>query len=374
MISSKHNFNEKIAFGVLAIVVTLGLLHRAIGDDAVKFQRVDPNKVPDELAMLADATRANYEKIKTLQGKVSFESMIIYRGAYAADLLKRHAGITVKEPNELAQRADGTTEFKVDLGKNLFLKYMNRPKPMEHIDLDKGIAYPSLEGPYEMTKIIEDKYEIESSPYTREKDGTILSRKAEKRLRQQPGIITDDSDPRIGFNIGRPVWELLSKLSDGLRSYNKGDINSFYNVVLEKEQTAKGVIYHMQLTNPGASQPFEKFTLDGEKGFNPTYIEVKNDKGITISEITTNFNEIGGIFLPSERHVLQYDGDDGHLRRQAKSTFSNMQVNIALPENTFSLNNLGLKNGDKFIDEIANKEFEYKDGKLVELVAKPAKH
>lgn len=363
--SSKHTFYEKIAIGVLAIESIFCLVRPATGADTGGFQKIDPNKVPDELAMLAAVTKANYEKIKTLQGKVSFEDMIIYRGAYAADLLKRHAGVTVKEPNELADRAEGTTEFKIDMKKNLLFRYMNWPKPNEFIDFDQGVIYPSLSGSMERTKIITGEYEIESYPDRKKKDGTILGRIARKQLRKQPQIITDDTDPRIGFNIGRPVWELLSQFSEGLRSYQKGDVNIFYDVVLEKEQTAKGVNYRMQFAKPGASYPFDKFILDGEKGFNPTYIEVKNDRGITISEITIDFNKIDGIFLPSQRHVLQYDGTDGRLRREAKSTFSEMKVNMALPENTFSLNNLGLCNGDKFVDDIKGKEYKYQDANLV---------
>ena len=368
MMLTKYNFYKKIVVGVLVITVIFTLVRPAIGADSVGFQKVDPNKVPDELAMLAAVTKANYEKIKTLQGKVTFEDTIIYRGAYAADLLKRHAGIkSVKEPNEIAQRAEGTTEFKIDLGKNLLFKSMNWPKSTEFIDFDKNVIYPSLSGSMERTGIITGEYEIESSPYTKKKDGTILSRMANKRLRRQPEIITDDTDPRIGFNIGRPVWELLSQFSEKLRSYQKGDINIFYDVVLEKEQTAKAVNYRVQFAKPGASYPFEKFILDGEKGFNPTYIEVKNDTGITISEITTDFIKIDGIFLPSERHVLQYDGTDGRLRRESKSIFSDIKVNIALPENTFSLNNLGLRNGDKFIDKIEDKKYRYQDANLVSI-------
>jgi hypothetical protein len=362
---AKHNSYEKIAVKFLTIMIIFGLARPVISADTVEFQKVDSNKISDELAMLAAATRANYDKIKTLRGKVTFEDMIIYRGAYAADLVKRHAGITIKEPNELAQRAEGAVEFKVDLKKNLLFKSMYWPKPTEFIDFDDNATYPSLSGAMEETKTVADKYEIVSYPYTQKKDGTILTRVAHKRLRQQPGIITDDSDPRKGFNIGRPVWELLSQFSDGLRSYNQGTINSFYGVVLEKAQTAKGVTYRMQMAKPGASQFFERFILDGEKGFNPTYIEVKNDNGVTISEITTDFSKIDGIFLPSKRHVIQYDGTDGRLRRDATSTFSDMKVNIALPENTFSLNNLGLKNGDKFIDKIAGKEYKYTDANLV---------
>ncbi len=373
MISDKYNSYEKIAIGVLAIMSISCLGRLATGADTGGFQKVEPNKVPDELAMLADITRANYEKIKTWQAKIAFEDTIIHRGTTAAGLLKRHAGIeSIEESNEVAGTLEGAIELKIDLKNNLLFKHTNWPKPMEYIDLDKGLTYTSSEQSSERTNITTNEYIIESYPDQKKKDGTILHKIARKQMRKQPQIITDDSDPRISFNIGRPVWELLSQFSDGLRSYNQGAINSFYNVVLEKAQTSKGITYRMQLTNPGASQPFEKFVLDGERGFNPTHIEVKNDKGITISEITTDFNEIGGIFLPSERHVIQYDGDDGRLRREAKSTFSDMKVNMTLPENTFSINNLGLKDGDKFIDKIAGKEYRYQDANLV-LIAEPNK-
>lgn len=365
MISKEYKSCKNVGFKSIVIMVVFNLIHLAMGVDVGEIQKIDPNKISDELAMLSAATKTNYEKIKTLQGEVSFESMIIYRGTYAADLVKRHAGITIKEPNELAQRTEGTTEFKIDLKKNLFFKQMNRPKPIEYIDLDKGIAYTSSEKSFERMGIINSKYTIESYPYTRNKDRAILTSTAHKRLRQNPEIITDNSDARIGFNIGRPVWELLTQFSDGLRRYNKGDVDTFYNVVLEKEQTAKGIIYRMHLANPRESQPFEKFILDGEKGFNPTYIEIKNDKGITISEITTDFIEIQGIFLPSKRYVLQYDGNDGRLRRSSNTTFNYAQVNTTLPENTFSLSNLGLKNDDRFIDEIEGKEYKYKDASLI---------
>jgi len=370
--STEHTFYEKIAIGVLAIASIFSLVRPATGADTGGFQEIDPNKVPDELAMLAAVTKDNYEKIKTWQGKVSFESMGIYRGAYAADLVKRHADITIKEPNELAQRAEGTVEFKIDLKNNLLFRYMNRSKPQEYIDLDTGLTYTSLEGSLEMTKIIASEYEIESFPYIFKKDGTILSRGARKKLRKQEAqIITDESDPRHCFSIGQPAWVSLSKMSEYVRNYNKdpngtvgGMSNSaFSSVDLEKAQTAKGVTYRIKFTVPG--EGYEEITFDGAKGFNPTYIEVKNGKGIKISEITTDWIKIQGIFLPAEKQVLQYDGDDGRLRRQAKSTFSDMQVNMALPENTFSLNNLGLKNGDKFIDKIEGKEYRYLDANLV---------
>lgn len=356
---------KKMTIVALVIMAILSFVNPVIGDNIGTFQKIDPNKIPDVLAMLAATTYENYEKIKTLKGQVSFEDMIIYRGVYAADRLKQKAGITIKEPNKLADISEGISEFKLDLKKNILFKNVKWPNPDNFIDFNSNAIYPSLSGAKERTNIITNEYELESYPYTMEKDGTVLSRIAEKRKLNKSGIIKDESDPRICFAIGRPVWELLSQFSSGLRNYYRGDVNVFYDVVLEKKQTAKGSSYRVQLKNPGATQPFEVFVLDGEKGFNPTYIEVINDNGVKISEITTDFNEINGIFLPIQRQVLQYDGNDGLLRRQSDSTFRDLQVNISFPENTFSINNLGLKNGEKFVDKIAGKEYKYQDANFV---------
>jgi hypothetical protein len=38
-----------------------------------------------------------------------------------------------------------------------------------------------------------------------------------------------------------------------------------------------------------------------------------------------------------------------------------------LDKNTFTYKNLGLKNGDQFIDKILQKEYTYQNGELIEL-------
>lgn len=340
-------------------------------DTSMEFRRVDPNQVPDELAMLAVVTKANYEKIKTWQGKILFEITRISRGAYAADILKRHAGVALaKDPNEFAQIVEGTIEYKIDVKNNYLFRYLNRPTPTEYIDIDKGTIYQALSKSLEDRVIITSEYRIESCPNHKKKDGTITGRIAKKQVHNQSFIYADDSDPRHCFNIGTPAWVVLSQLSENLRLYQQGTVNSTFIVVLEKAQTAKGAVYRVRMTSPTGSSPWvdERFVLDGEKGFNPTYIEVKNDKGIKVSEITTDFIEIQGIFLPSKRRVVQYDDSDGRMRRDAQWAFSDMQVNMPLPENTFSLNNLGLHDGDSYVDEITKKKYLYKDGgNLVEV-------
>lgn len=367
MMSAKHNFYGKIVVALVVLTI-FGLIHLSVSADTIEFQKVDQDKIPDELAMIAAVTKDNYEKIKTWQGKISFEDMIIYRGAYAADLVKQSAGVTIKEPNELAARAEGTRDFKIDLGKNLSFRFMNRPTPMEYINLDTELTYSSSSDSYQQKEITTGEYEIESSPYTKKKDGTITSWLAEKKIRY-PEQDLDESDPRFCFSIGRMPWVLLPIMSEGVRRYNKdpngsnanGPNSAFSSISLEKAQTEKGTIYRLLINST-----FEmKYTFDEKNGFNPTHIEAKNAKGIKISEGDIDWVKIQDIYLPAERRVTQYDGKDGRLRRNVTSTFGEMKVNMALPENTFSLNNLGLRDGDKFVDSIEGKEYKYEDANLV---------
>ncbi len=377
MISVKQNFHKRIAGNISIILIVFGLIYPSTGAEVTEYQKVEQNKVPDELNMLVSLTKSNYEKIKTWQGKTSSESTLIYRGKNAADIVKDHAGVTIQEPNELASTGKGITEFKIDLEKNLLFEKQSRPNPREYIDLDTGFTCTSLDKSDERSKIIANDYEIDSSPDTMRKDGTVLTWLAQKRPRNPSQIDFDQSDPRHCFSIAMPPWILLSMMSEGVRLYNKdpngsnGNMpnNAFRSVTVEKAQTEKGAVYRVHIEQ--GSYEF-KYVFEEKDGFNPTHIEVKNDKGIKTSEVTTDWVNIQGIFLPAEQQVLQYDDKDGRLRQQKKKVFSDMQVNIALPENTFALNNLGLKNGDKFVDKIASKEYKYQDANLVP-IAEPNK-
>ncbi len=107
--------------------------------DTGGFQKIEPNKVPDELAMLAAVTKANYEKIKSWQGKITDHFVRVSRGSIAADELKQYTGVKLAdEPNEIYEVADDTSEFKVDMENNRFFRYMNRPEPLVCKDPRKG--------------------------------------------------------------------------------------------------------------------------------------------------------------------------------------------------------------------------------------------
>jgi hypothetical protein len=326
------------------------------------------------LAKLSLASLANYEKINTWQGKITSESMMIYRGGPAAHVLEIDANIPAierqtsisKDAKDVVRRGAGEIEFKIDFTNNRSFRYVKQSRPSEYDIFATGQSFTSLSGTSEKTKIITSEFEIESQPVRWKKDGTVLQRMAKKQLISKSQALRDTLDPRICFYTGSPAWELLSLLSGECRKHNQGDVNNAYTIDLEEAPPASA--YIIRLMRPGHTQWFEEFVFDGAKGMNPTHIEVKNDSGLTISRIDTDFHKMNGVFLPSKRHVRQYDGTDGNLRRDVEWNFSDVKVNTPLPKNTFSLDNLGLHDGDKYVDETTKKKYIYKgNGKIVEI-------
>jgi len=369
----KNWFSINISVLFIAIVCTLNCISRAA--ESVEFQRVDPNQVPAELMKLSSVTKANYEKIKTWQGNIIFQSAVVYRGQAAANLLRRHIVepakepnklIALQEPNELRTLSEGTVEFKIDLENDRIFTHMNRPQPMTYTDPDKERIYTSpLTGPTQHTRILTPEYQIESYPFRWAADGTIKERRAIKRVPGSQGNMTD-SDPRKCFNVGSPIWDLLPQLSESLQQKKEKGIET-YDIILEKGKTAgNNLVYRIQVIISGISHPISMFILKEEMGFNPAYVEDRGNNGLLVFQITTDFVEIDGIFLPSKRRVKQYE--DFGLSRDENWTINNTQINAAIPDETFSVHGCGLKDGDRFVDEINNKTYIYKsEGKLAEV-------
>lgn len=358
-----NRFFTNISVLFIILICTSNCFSQA--NENIEFQRVEPNQVPAELMMLSTATKANYEKIKTWQGNIVFQNIVIHQGEAAADILKRRVGVEpTREPNELIEMYEGTREFKIDLENDRIFTHLNRPQPNTYTDPDKECVYTALTKSVQETKVFTSEYQIYSLPVRFAQDGTIRERRA---IKQEPldHRRLMSCDPRNCFSVGMPVWLSLSQLSQ-IYEYKKQGVETF-DIILEKGKTAQNnVVYRVQAIVPGATQPSSMFILKEQMGFNPAYREDRDENGLLVFQITTEFVEIDGIFLPSKRSVKEYK--DFGLHRDENWIINTTQVNAAIPDETFSVHGCGLSDGDSFIDEINNKSYVYKGkGKLVEI-------
>ena len=74
---------------------------------------------------------------------------------------------------------------------------------------------------------------------------------------------------------------------------------------------------------------------------------------------------VNGVYVPSRTTEQNFERKNGELSYEAKYTFKNAKTNHPISQETFTYKNLGLKNGDKFIDKILDKEYTYQDGDLI---------
>jgi len=356
-------FCKKSDFVVLAIVVVCVWCYPCQGSED-EFQKIDPNSVPGELMRLSTLTRENYEKIKTWQGKMNYHAVWAYRGSEVADRLKE-AGVKPAEwPEDLEKIYDATIDFKVDLQNDLYFKHFNRPGPVLYVDPVKDRDHtPSSDNSYadtnhEFTTIVTPGNRIEVSINTRTKDRVVSGRTARKQLAPSHREL---DDPRVFFNVGSPVWQLLSQLGQSLANPTKGVAT--YGVVLEKKETAgSAVSYRVKMSSPGKSHAVVTCILSGDVGFNPVYVELRdvNDGNLVLFKTTVEFATVQDVFVPKKLHQLQFDRVDGKLKRDVEYEITEMQINVAIPEDAFSVQKCGLFDGDRFIDEIAKKEYTYK--------------
>jgi hypothetical protein len=352
---------------VLAIAIIFIFNCNLQATEEIEFQKVEPNQVAVKLMELSSVTKTNYDKLKSWEGNIVFESVNIYRGKVAADYLKRNTDTnSTEKPNELMALYKGTIEFKVDLKNDRLFKCLNRPKSVTYTNPDTGVTYESVTGPIkDDIRIVTPEYRIESYPFIKGQDGTIKKRMAVKKSVNPAGLRRlAISDPRENFYFGSPIWVLLSQLSRSIEYKEKG-VETF-GVILEKGKTAEdNTVYRIQVTDPGLNeQTILTFILKEDIGFNIAYNEAKDNEGSLYSRISIDFAKIEGIFLPTKRVVKQY-GDFG-LSSEDVRTINTTKINAKIADKTFSLDNC-LSNGDKFVDKIAGKRFEYKDGELMEL-------
>jgi hypothetical protein len=333
--------------------------------DDTDYKIVEPNDVPDVLSMLAAVTQANFKKIKTWQGRITNKNIITIRGGQAAGLLAEY---TDAEPNDSLKEIQGisnvTIEFKIDVKNNRFFSLLECTERPIYLDPQSNTVYPSLRWvPVEQIQIVTSEHQITINPLNWPKD--TLSRIALKE-RFRP---IHRNDPREVFYIGeKTLWLSLPQLDQALQILGIEKSSA----VIKKKSIGDNIAYRIEVSEASKDIPLSIIILSSEAGFNRTFIENRYKDGSLMSEITTEFVNLEGVFLPRKWEMSIYYPDGG-LMRHEDCTIEHQQINISIPDSKFSELTY-LRDGDKFRDKIAGKKFEYKDGKLVELATKPAEH
>ena len=284
------------------------------------FQPVEVNDINHIFTTIAASTQSNYQRINTWEGEIE-------------------AGKTKRK-------------FTIDMKSNsLFIRFT----PMTPTPTTSPRAI-----------ILTPDYGIECSAYTKDSDGKVKQNLVVK----SPTSGTADmmykkltlGDPRIYLegNMGAPIWDFMQKTKEFI-SKNGLEVNGKPAIRIEQRSNGDYVDYciHIHRHTPD-NQPLGTvmtMTFSGDKSFYMTSRKIQDANGVLETETASEYTVVDGIIIPSRIYTVQYA--EGEKHREDTIVIMNTRVNQSIPEGSFTYENLGLKDGDKFIDKILNKEYRY---------------
>jgi len=345
-----------------------------------EYRPVDPASIEDLLIYLEDVIKDNYDQITTWQGVMEFTSLRGYYGNDVDYVLGRQKINAEVAPNKCEELAEGTINFKADLKRDVRWVHFNRPEgpTFRNPETMQILGNPKL--PLDSKVVRTPNIIMQATPDQFAKDGSISKSSAIK-----VGKVKNELDYRSMEGFGKyptncfhaigPTWTFLSSLRKLF--FDEDTTPKIFRdaVVIEKRSLGNDVEFYIRSAvleyGNNNIECFYELLLPSNAGHNPTCIRILDapDKNL-IQEYNISYVELNGIYLPSNYQMITYNAD-GMVTMHKQYTFKEQKINEAVTEETFSVRNLGLKDGDTFKDRIENKEYRYKESsKTLELVEK----
>jgi hypothetical protein len=360
------------------LLLTSGLFINRVQAEGTlgEFHAVSSSEIPEVLTTVSAQVRANYERIKTWQGEMDVIMNYLYSGAEAERVFKSWTDGVGEIPKVIESHKVSAIEFAVDIEKG-FLYVNNCGKSQQYTDIETARNLGAKGTPGRRKVIVQPEYYLECRP-SRMRQDVVTEQQVIKQARENRS--THDSpvvfDPRSVFRVSQPVWETFPRILQYIKEHGEYGIDGY---TLSVEKRTDGTVTEYRLRQPGklSGEPgklspenylFITSTFSSAKGFNIISEEIGSPDGSTTTLKTWGYQLVDGVYLPIET-TEQAFAKNGELRYEEKSLFKNQRINHSIPPETFSYKNLGLQNGDSFIDKIASKQYTYKDGELVETAA-----
>jgi len=352
---------------------------------SVSYGSNEPNELMEESAYAqfldtaAGWTKANYESIVNWQGELRVQEDNYYYGEKCRELPIAEGDLG-NDSDFIRRRATGFETFVIDIHNNkLYTEFVPTVK-YRALDLNQEIV---VDERYSRVKsvVTSDKYlsfePLYMHAFEKLKNGNKITEHCaaafqipvEKARREQWSTVRD---PRKYFFQGdKAVWEILYWLHNVVTGNMNSTLASYHNLSIEKEKTSNGTKFHIHnRIEPNEKDPIEVITtLDSSVGYNLISRRVLDGSGTTLQTLDLTYEPIKGIYLPKTVNFVSFTPSEQKIF-DSRITFTKSILNLkkdSIPEETFTYKNLGLTNGDKFIDTINDKEYTYQEGELVPL-------
>jgi hypothetical protein len=381
-------FPTKKACG-LVVLFTLSLFNwtgAAYNNQECQWVAVDQNSFAEILTMINSRVEENYDRIKTWQGKVRIVTESVNEGegrkrAYEQILVDKPL------PNKIIDHVELTKEFAVDANKGLVYESVHPDAQQQITDAETGrnLQLKELVQIGSGKSILTPNYHLDCRE-NKDRDGIIVSRTVIKQTRPAgeltcQGHLRPGFDPRETMRIfGDITGESFAPLGGTFAKYlaffdkegghsidgyptitveecNVGDVKKYRIVILILSKDSTGATVYVAST----------LVCSSEAGFNVVSYLTRANNDRVLENKTWRYTLVNGVYLPLQTTKVHFDYQTGNLQTQTTITFVNQTLNEAINDDVFTYKNLGLENGDKFVDKILQKEYTYQNGELIEL-------
>lgn len=360
---------NRITFCAVILLVSLVFVsaESVANNTSTEFSAISPNNIPDILTMISEKTHSNYERIKTWQGEIDITVYAIYEGPAAKRILENKRSCAGKNAEVVREHRRSTIEFVADCNENFFYAKKCRLNPRQYIDVETGKILCIRSVPWHNISIGTPEYQIHCIPDGKRGD-FITSRMAVKKAPQEScaSCGSDVFDPRSFLIPGWTFWETFPRVLQYIKEHGEFSVDGHS---LKVEERTDGTITKYRVQLPGKVSPeqylFITMIFSGEKGFNITSLETTRSDGKLFQKMTWDYDLVDGVYLPNKTTKQDFTGENAKLTYDKNSFFKNSQINHPIPAEKFTYKNLGLENGDKFIDKTLGKDYTYQDGILI---------
>ena len=326
------------------------------------FQPVSSGQISSIFNMLSDKAHTNYAQIKSWQGNIDAAASIVYQGTEAERVFKERIDSEGKAPPKIKEQRESTVEFSANFETASFYADKYHREPLLYIDPNSGEVLKSLAVEGHTISVGTPDYKIISAVSAKKGDSLEYTAIKEERISKEDCMSCGDDifDPRKIWDTGRPPWETFPLVIQFIEKHGEFSIDGYSLRVEERKDGAK-TEYRIEI--PGMVSPgeylFQTMVFSSDNDFNVTSIETRKSDGKPFQKKSWEYKIMDGIYLPQKTTMENYRGENAELVYQSESMFSNQKINQLIPEETFNISNLKLKDGDIFIDKIENKTYRY---------------
>jgi len=365
---------------VLTVCILCGLIPLQNVSDGAESRVLSGPEALEALRTIAQSNNAIRGSFATWRGTIDYEESAYYDNKTAKDrwgsLLKDDAQLLEKDSNTaVIKEVSGRVDFTMDFGTNRLLSHLVSKPPRfffwhEKRKVSSNVNIPAFN---QRTILTDDSYyhfqpnvKYGAPRMGEPKTGTGRAAFRSPPQQGEKQILGAVVSPRFFWGDAIPVGEFVQRLIDYSAKVDPKYKDLFR--VIETDESGR-VVYKTQYdTPPDANGEYARheMTFDSAWDFAVTGQRATRSDGRVLQVRYWEYARRDGKIIPvvTTFKTMSPDGKNIQFARTLRVVES--IINEPIPDKTFSIDNLGLVEGERLIDEIDNVTYVYRGNGNIE--------